>query len=1418
MSSRIRIALMMACGLAATLAPQADVVADDTVWQGDTSGDWNNDNNWLVPAFNVPFVPQASDFYLRAIIGTEQADSYANSNDAPFGSPVISGALPGAKQDVGGLYLGLQFNEESEPAAGSLVGALTITGGTLNNVTTIQDDLGADGRIVVGADGRGFVTMTGGALTGTALIVGGEEFSGDSLGNSLVDLSGSASLVIDKNSEPSANTATLDRRLRIEGPDATFHAVGSITMGSSSSYNAVITSPTAHSAITSGAPIFLDGSLDVDFSGAAATTTHTVGQTWDLVESPIAVIGEFNNLGGGDAVEVSGLTNPIPAGGSYRVKKTVSDSGALVQLEYAAKLVLEVNRDTGELTITNPLGGEIEIDSYTIGSGLGSLKSTYDGVSGMTPSPTTNWVKLGLSANALSEVIDDPLSNGSSLDLSAASLGLGDGFDKTAVGLDLANFGTDGEDLTFFYAGPFDSSPTLGDVIYTGGTPKFENNLVLRVNPNTGEAFLKNDSLIELTFDGFAITSETGDLDGSGFTGLGAGWATSSPTTSDTLSQTALGTEMSLSPGEEVSIGDISATGFLTDAQLDGLGMEFILSVGLESTEVGGDYNGNGVVDAADFTVWRDNLDTSIALTNENPDAVTPGVVDQEDYDYWVSQFGQQGGLLPETSFRVGSIFFDPTAGASSSAAVPEPGALMVLMSGSVALLLSGLGSRRRETAPAIAGGSVKSTHTEGAIQMAGALKRRVLGVLGAGLLCLVAPSALAVTQGISLTNGDFELPGPAGEKTIAFNEDGTPNDAIPGWTFPGPGVENYGHENQLGDSGTEGAGNPGNEMILSTLDGIAYQTSAFNATSIPATQQYRLSFDAHTIFEIVDGEFEDNQTQLEARLYYLEADNTTRTTIDDLVISNLPSEFNEYSIDIVGGSSLLTPALGRPLGVEFDVTSVEFNPLVTNSWAGIDNVVLEIMGVAPGDFNGDGAVDTADYTIVNNSQQLSTPYSAMGEITGDGIVNLNDFRAFKNLYAASNSQSGAEGGTVPEPASLLLAVGGLMGLAFVGRSRAAKTRCAALGAVAMVGLLSAASPAQAELLFYDPFEVGGNAAAGQYTTGVTVDTQNPTVDTEFFAGPWHAQTSTLINIQPVESGLDYLGSPALGGALSVVASGDPLDPEARVARALAEPWTASTEGTFYISWISNFGARVDGSDMGYRGIEFYSPGNPPGEEGQIGRIQYNQWDPNGGALQQDPETARLYTTFGGYQIFNNAPASYDDDGANHLIVAKFVLSAEENMDSVSIYLDPTTALEPELPSASTSGGNFTLERIALANFGGHGGVGLMFDELRVADTWIDAVVDFPLPGDVNNDGFVDMADYNIIAANYNTQVGSSLLGDVARADGSQGSDGRVGIADYRIWRNNRTDLTGPGGTVPEPSGVLLMALAGLGLVGRRRG
>lgn len=83
-----------------------------------------------------------------------------------------------------------------------------------------------------------------------------------------------------------------------------------------------------------------------------------------------------------------------------------------------------------------------------------------------------------------------------------------------------------------------------------------------------------------------------------------------------------------------------------------------------------GDYNDDGVVDAADYTVWRDSLGDSVtALTGA--DGSGNGLVDVDDYNVWKNHYGSMAPAL--------------------AVAIPEPSGLLLGLG--AALLLPG---RRR--------------------------------------------------------------------------------------------------------------------------------------------------------------------------------------------------------------------------------------------------------------------------------------------------------------------------------------------------------------------------------------------------------------------------------------------------------------------------------------------------------------------------------------------------------------------------------------------------------------------------------------------------------------------------------------------------------------------------------------------------
>ncbi|TWT90941.1 Autotransporter-associated beta strand repeat protein [Pseudobythopirellula maris] len=117
-----------------------------------------------------------------------------------------------------------------------------------------------------------------------------------------------------------------------------------------------------------------------------------------------------------------------------------------------------------------------------------------------------------------------------------------------------------------------------------------------------------------------------------------------------------------------VPAGTYGAFGTGADYESDYFSGTGILEVTLQiETRVAGDYNNNGVVDAADFTVFRDNLGAAEGtLIND----FLGGVVGAVHYDQWVENFG--------------STEVVPIEMPEMSVAVPEPAAVAL---GLIALL-----------------------------------------------------------------------------------------------------------------------------------------------------------------------------------------------------------------------------------------------------------------------------------------------------------------------------------------------------------------------------------------------------------------------------------------------------------------------------------------------------------------------------------------------------------------------------------------------------------------------------------------------------------------------------------------------------------------------------------------------------------
>jgi hypothetical protein len=124
-------------------------------------------------------------------------------------------------------------------------------------------------------------------------------------------------------------------------------------------------------------------------------------------------------------------------------------------------------------------------------------------------------------------------------------------------------------------------------------------------------------------------------------------------------------------PGEPIDW--IEFTFFNTTSSLSSESDLYIKSMeilGPAAAGVPGDYNGNGVVDAADYVVWRNGG----PLQNEVA-GVTPGQVTAEDYAAWRARFGNTSAVAASGNLQATSV--------------PEPGTFVLAIGCVAACLIS---------------------------------------------------------------------------------------------------------------------------------------------------------------------------------------------------------------------------------------------------------------------------------------------------------------------------------------------------------------------------------------------------------------------------------------------------------------------------------------------------------------------------------------------------------------------------------------------------------------------------------------------------------------------------------------------------------------------------------------------------------
>jgi hypothetical protein len=136
-------------------------------------------------------------------------------------------------------------------------------------------------------------------------------------------------------------------------------------------------------------------------------------------------------------------------------------------------------------------------------------------------------------------------------------------------------------------------------------------------------------------------------------------------------------TNLSLPVGPD---GTIDFTGFYGNYDITVGGETFSLDLSKGDTVYSivlapGDYNGDGTVDAADYTVWRDSAGS---VSDLRADGNGDELIDEADYAIWKSYFGATYSL-----------------GSGATANVPEPASAVLLIAGAAVALLPGRATRK---------------------------------------------------------------------------------------------------------------------------------------------------------------------------------------------------------------------------------------------------------------------------------------------------------------------------------------------------------------------------------------------------------------------------------------------------------------------------------------------------------------------------------------------------------------------------------------------------------------------------------------------------------------------------------------------------------------------------------------------------
>ncbi|MBA4106245.1 MAG: hypothetical protein C0485_10845 [Pirellula sp.] len=477
--------------------------------------------------------------------------------------------------------------------------------------------------------------------------------------NSKLNVIGAGAFVADNNGQNVSGAATFSGggTLALTGATTSFSSKG-LSFAVGGVYAPVITGA-SHGLVSVAGDLNLGGgTLRPSFS-----FTPSVPQSWVLADA-VSIVGSF-------------AIDPSSAGLSFgrRLDTAVVNGGAngrQLRLDLKAVLGLTVNADTGAASISSPTGSAITMTGYGISGPAGALKPA--GWSTLAMQLGGGWNVAGPPSTSSLNELGGPVPPGNttqaSLTLSAGTRSLGSPFNPASLPFGVA------PSLQFQYVNSA-GQVVAGDVQYTG--LKAVNNLLLTVDPATGQAKLTNSSQTTISLQGYSILSASGSLKPAGGDWnslhdqgrLGVDEANATPNHLSELIPLKAN-NVTLTPGQAIAMGDLYSTAGTRDLKLQ---FQY-------ATPLAGDFNSDGVVNQADLTAWK----TQFGVSLNGADFLT-----------WQRNLGATSAGAGST-VRVGVVKYETIAATAAAAAIPEPGSFILM-----AFAAAAISAHRRRSPPAIA-------------------------------------------------------------------------------------------------------------------------------------------------------------------------------------------------------------------------------------------------------------------------------------------------------------------------------------------------------------------------------------------------------------------------------------------------------------------------------------------------------------------------------------------------------------------------------------------------------------------------------------------------------------------------------------------------------------------------------------------